>query len=101
LTDGFFRESERPATREFYQKYQEAYGDNPTIISAQAFDVTKLLLTLSRHFGVKDRESLRESLLGVEGFPGATGNIKSTPNGELKRPLFLLTVNGNEFEEIE
>ena len=101
LTDGFFRESERPATREFYQKYQEAYGDNPTIISAQAFDVTKLLLTLSRHFGVKDRESLRESLLGVEGFPGATGNIKSTSNGELKRPLFLLTVNGNEFEEIE
>jgi ABC-type branched-subunit amino acid transport system substrate-binding protein len=101
LTDGFFRESERPATREFYQKYLEAYGEDPTVISAQAFDVTRLLITLSRNFGVKDRESLRESLLGVEGFPGATGNIKSAPNGELIRPLFLLTVTGDEFEEIE
>ncbi|MDD5224470.1 MAG: penicillin-binding protein activator [bacterium] len=101
LADGFFRESGRPATREFYQKYQGAYGEDPTLISAQAFDVTRLLITLSRHFGVKDRESLRESLLGVEGFPGATGNIKSSPNGELIRPLFLLTVTGDEFEEIE
>jgi len=101
ITDGFFRESRRPSTREFCQKYQEAYGEDPTIISAQAFDVAKLIITLVRNFGVKDREALRESLLGVEGFPGATGNIKSTSPGELKRPLFILTVTGSQFEEIE
>ena len=100
FVDGFYRASSRPQTYEFCQKYYQEFAQDPTIISAQAYDATRLIIRLARDFGVKDRESLRQSLLGVEGYAGATGNIHIDTDGEILRPLFLLTVKRKRFEEI-
>lgn len=101
FVDGFYRASSRPQTYSFCRRFYQEFSRDPGIISAQAYDATRLVVNLTRDFGVKDREALRQSLLGVEGYAGVTGNIHVNPEGEILRPLFLITVKGKRFEEIK
>jgi hypothetical protein len=46
----------------------------------------------------KTRNEMVKYLLGVKGFEGTTGLIDIQPNGEAKRPLYLLTVKKDKIE---
>jgi ABC-type branched-subunit amino acid transport system substrate-binding protein len=99
FVDGFFAASERPATRQFTQAFQDRYGHPPTILEASAHDAARLLRA-ALEGGARTREALRAALAATRGFPGATGDLSFDERREVRKPLFFLTVDRGAIREL-
>ena len=96
FVDGFFRYSPYPFVEEFVNRHFEKYGEEPSILEAQGFDVANILLTLLDRPEVRTREDLRLSLAQLKNYPGVTGGTTFNLQGDADKVLFLLQVqNGN------
>ncbi|RME21069.1 MAG: hypothetical protein D6806_15330 [Deltaproteobacteria bacterium] len=98
---GFFARSKRPATRLFVGRFRAAFDREPSMVEAHAYDTAAILRMLVEKVKPVDREQMREALLGVREFDGATGKTSFGPDGEAQKELFLLTVKKDAIEEIE
>jgi len=98
FVDGFFAASNRPGTEDFTRSFMEAYGKEPGVISAQAYDAARMLMIAARDQAV-DRESVAGRLRGLKDFRGATGSISFNARREAEKGLFLLTVEGGRIVE--
>jgi len=100
LPDGFYAGSLKPPTRQFVAAYQEAFTDPPGYIAAIGYDTARLLLDLISRPDVRSRTELRDELLRLADFQGATGETAFDYNGDVHKPLFLIKVKGSRFVEI-
>ena len=100
LPDGFYVGSSKPPTRQFVAAYQDAFTDPPGYIEAIGYDTARLLLELINRPDVRSRTELRDELLRVADFQGATGETAFDYNGDVHKPLFLIQVKGSRFVEI-
>jgi branched-chain amino acid transport system substrate-binding protein len=102
--DGFFADSDRPATKKFVNAYRELYKDTPnrepSLLEASGYDSAKILKSVIDGSGPKTREQLRDSLSRVKGFDGATGKTSFNDQREAEKQLFLLSVDRNGVKEI-
>lgn len=92
FVDGFFPASEHPFVREFVDLYMEKYGEEPSILEAQAFDVANILIDLVGREDIRSREALRLALSQLQNYPGVTGVTSFDFMGEAEKILFLLQV---------
>jgi ABC-type branched-subunit amino acid transport system substrate-binding protein len=99
FVDGFFPESSRPGTVEFVNRFKEAYGYEPGIIEAQAYDAA-MMLFLALKQGPVSREGVRDRLKKIKDSKGATARITFDRDGEAQKELFLLTVQDGEIVEL-
>ncbi|MDW7644734.1 MAG: penicillin-binding protein activator [Desulfuromonadales bacterium] len=96
FVDGFFPYSPYPFVQDFVARYFEVYGEEPSILEAQGYDVATLLLSILSRPEIRTREDFRQALMQVVNYPGVTGATSFTPEGEAEKVLFLLQVqNGN------
>jgi branched-chain amino acid transport system substrate-binding protein len=96
FVDGFFRYSPYPFVKDFVNLYYQKYGEEPTILEAQGFDVAGILLSLLDNPEIRTREDLRQALAQVRNYPGVTGATSFDSAGDVEKVLFLLKVeNGN------
>jgi branched-chain amino acid transport system substrate-binding protein len=96
FVDGFFRSSPNPTVKGFVSLYFEKYGEEPTILEAQGFDVADILLSLLDNPEIHSRDDLRQALAGLQNYPGVTGASSFDSDGDVEKGLFLLKVeNGN------
>jgi branched-chain amino acid transport system substrate-binding protein len=96
FVDGFFRSSPNPTVKDFVSLYFEKYGEEPTILEAQGFDVADILLSLLDNPEIHSRDDLRQALAGLQNYPGVTGASSFDSDGDVEKGLFLLKVeNGN------
>lgn len=96
FVDGFFRYSPYPFVEEFVNLYFEKYGEEPSILEAQGFDVAGILLSLLADPRIRSRDDLREALSGLRDYPGVTGATTFNQAGDAEKILFILQVqNGN------
>jgi len=100
LPDGFYVGSSKPPTRQFVAAYQDAFMDPPGYIEAIGYDTARLLLGLINRPDVRSRTELRDELLRIADFQGATGETAFDYNGDVHKPLFLIQVKGSRFVEI-
>lgn len=104
FVDGFFAKSKRFGTNSFVRSFHKAYGYEPGIIEAEAYDSTMLLLRAmeenDEEEAIIDRSAIVESILNVTDVEGATGKLGFSPQGEAVKELFLLTVKKNKFIEV-
>lgn len=101
FVDGFFQKSARDGAREFAERFAEAYGRAPGMIEAQAYDAAAVLISAIRGSDGSgaDRDVVKERLLAVKGYNGATGPLSFDRNREAVKPLFILTVRDGEIVE--
>lgn len=99
FVDGFFPRSTRAASAEFVRRFKGAYGYEPGIIEAQAYDAAMLIFQALKQ-GPVNREGLKDRLLKIKYPKGATGKITFDRSGEARKELFLLTVEGGEIVEL-
>ena len=100
FVDGFFPASEYPFVREFVELYLEKYGEEPSILEAQAFDIANMLLDLTSRADIRSREQLRQALAQMKDYPGVTGATSFDFVGEAVKPLFLLQVKKGRIVQI-
>lgn len=92
FVSGFYRFSPYPFVREFTDRYFEHYGTEPSLLSAQGFDVANIVLSLLENPSFTSREGLRIGLSQLQNYPGVTGATGFTPSGEAEKVLYLLQI---------
>ena len=100
FTDGFFANSYYPFVQEFSTRYFERYGEEPTILDAQGYDVAGILLTLLNNNRIQTREDLRRALAQMQNYPGVTGATRFDFIGEAEKVLYLLQVQDGSIVQI-
>ncbi len=96
FVDGFFAYSPYPFVKEFVNRYFDKYGEEPTILEAQGYDVANIFSTLLARDDVRSREDLRLALSQLANYPGVTGATSFNLVGDAEKTLYILQVqNGN------
>ncbi len=91
MVDGFFLDSEAPAVQHFRTAYKAAYGSDPTILEATAYDATIYLIQLLSEGVTSRRELVRRLALStpVQSVTGARG---FNADGSMVHELLTLQV---------
>lgn len=96
--DGFFRDSASPIVRAFNRSYKLAFREEPTILSAQAYDAARIVLSAMAH-GAGDRNAMAEYLRSLERFEGVCGLTSMDHNGDADKTPFYLTIENRKIVE--
>ncbi len=100
FVDGFFLDSPYPFVKEFIDLYIETYGEEPSILEAQAFDSANILFAQLSSPGVTDRASMRKAISEVQNYPGVTGATSFDFTGEADKVLFQLQIKNGGIIQI-
>jgi ABC-type branched-subunit amino acid transport system substrate-binding protein len=101
FVNGFFPRSGEFRTRQFVSSFQAAYGIEPTLLEAYAYDTLRLTGSLLKGSVYPTRSDLQRDLAQLKDFPGVTGTISFDSNGDARRRLFLLTLKDGEIQEVQ
>lgn len=99
MVDGFFLESETPGVQHFRTAYREAYGTDPTILEATAYDATIFLIQLLSEGATTRRELVRRLALStpVQSVTGARG---FNADGSMVHELLTLQVQKGSIVQV-
>ncbi|WP_375770366.1 penicillin-binding protein activator [Archangium gephyra] len=99
--DGFFVDSQRPATQRFVKAYRQANNGDPGLFEAYGYDSARMVRQLlESKQAPKSRGEFREALANVKDFDGATGKTSFDDKREARKPLFLLSVSNKGVTEV-
>ncbi|MFL5318389.1 MAG: ABC transporter substrate-binding protein [Myxococcaceae bacterium] len=99
--DGFYVDSNRPATKKFVAAYKAANGGNdPGLLEAIGYDSAAMFRQVIEKNAPKTREQFREDLQVLKGFDGATGTTSFTDKREAQKPLFFLSIDSKGVKEL-
>ncbi len=97
FVDGYFPGMSSPYARQFTTDFQAVFGFDPSSLEATGYDAAQILVKLLTS-GADSRESIREQMANLRGFPGIAGPI-SYIDGRLVKKLAILTVRDGKIEE--
>jgi ABC-type branched-subunit amino acid transport system substrate-binding protein len=89
--DGFYAQSKRPEVVKFVREYKNNFGEDPTLLSAQAYDAAKMFLK-TIHSGAKNRLQVKKELLQIRRFQGVSGETTILSTGEAEKKLFAMKI---------
>ena len=93
----FSPDDDDPACREFVARYRAAYGENPDVYAAHAYDTVKLVAAAADRAGSWGADDVRRALLAMDNFEGATGRMSFDAKGDVIQYPRLWLVRGGEF----
>jgi ABC-type branched-subunit amino acid transport system substrate-binding protein len=100
IPEGFFPESASEEVHAFSAAFETAYGEQPGFIEAIAYDSARMLLEIVGRSENMPRSGIRNALSRLTEFRGVTGLTSFLPDGEARKRLYLLTVRGDGFVEL-
>ena len=80
---------------EFYESYKKMYGAEPEAYAVYGYEAAQVALYGIRTAGKKDRDAIREAIVGIKSFDGALGNWSFDENGDTS----LTTMSGNTVKD--
>lgn len=89
--DGFYAQSRRPEVVMFVREYKNNFGEDPTLLSAQAYDAAKMFFK-TIHSGAKNRLQVKNELLQIRRFQGVSGETTILSTGEAEKKLFAMKI---------
>jgi ABC-type branched-subunit amino acid transport system substrate-binding protein/predicted negative regulator of RcsB-dependent stress response len=101
FTEGFYAGSSYENAKEFVLNYESVFGEKPGTMEAQSYDSTKMLVSLIRNGEARSRVEMKNALLTMKDFKGATGKTTITDSGDVDKKLFVLTVNRDGIVEAD
>lgn len=93
----YFSTDPRPAAQEFTREYRAIYGKVPNQFAALAYDAANLMTASLHRVGVEDRSKVREGLLALRGFQGATGSISYAEGRDPAKELVRITIKDGKW----
>ena len=100
FVDTFYPDSKKPEVQRFMELYRQTYQEEPTILSAQGFDMATLLLQIIDDPEVKNRDDLRRKLDNLDHYLGVTGTTGFDQYGEAIKALYRLGVKHGRVVEL-
>ncbi|MCG6908542.1 MAG: ABC transporter substrate-binding protein [Deltaproteobacteria bacterium] len=87
------------ATKAFIDAYTEQYGKTPDDVAALTWDTIGLMVQAIKDTGglsgniKSDRTKVKDALAGIKDFPGITGTMTFTPDGDPKKCAVIVQIN--------
>ena len=92
-------------TKAFIDAYKGAYGKTPDDVAALTWDALGLMLQAIKDTGglsnklKEDRGKVKDALAAVKNYPGITGNMTFTPEGDPQKCAVVVKINeAGQFE---
>jgi len=82
---------------EFRKEYLETYGENPDLFAALAYDNILMLKQAMKNCDYEDVNCVRDNLLQIKDFEGASGITTIDKDGDAHKPIYLKTIKNGEF----
>ncbi len=101
FVDTFYPQSKKPEVQRFMDLYRQVYQEEPTILSAQGFDLATLLLQIINDPEVGNRDDLRRKLDDLNNYLGVTGTTGFDLYGEAIKQLYLLQIKRGKIVELQ
>jgi branched-chain amino acid transport system substrate-binding protein len=92
----FFPDDPRPEVQQFVTGFEARYDQTPNVFAAVAYDSMNLLAEAIRRAGT-DRQAIRDALAQIEDFPGVTGKITFSEDGDIVKAYRKMYVKNGEF----
>jgi ABC-type branched-subunit amino acid transport system substrate-binding protein len=86
-------DAERPEAGDLVRRYERRWGESPDFLAAHAYDGVRLLIAAFRGAGA-NRALIRDELVTLAPWPGATGLVSWDATGRNVRPLAMGTWRG-------
>ena len=93
----YFSADPRPAAQEFTREYQALYGAEPNQFAALAYDAANLMVAALHKAGVDNRSAVRDALISLKGFQGATGSISYANGRDPEKDLVRITIKDGQW----
>lgn len=93
----YFSADPRPAAQEFTREYQALYGALPNQFAALAYDAANLMVAALQKAGVDDRSTVKDALVSLQGFQGATGSISYANSHDPEKELIRITIKDGKW----
>jgi branched-chain amino acid transport system substrate-binding protein len=83
-------------TRKFVDAFKKKYGKEPDIFAVQGYDSLNIVALAVKKGGFT-AEAIRQALSETKDYSGVGGPISFAPNGDVIKPLRLMTVRQGKF----
>ena len=93
----YFSTDPRPAAQEFTKTFKELYGKDPNQFAALAYDAANLMAAALESVGVDDRAKVKDGLVGLKDFQGATGSISYAEGRDPVKDLVKITIKDGKW----
>ncbi len=93
----YFSSDPRPAAQNFTKDYKALYGADPNQFAALAYDAAGLLTAALKAVGTDSRAKVREGLLGLRGYEGATGPISYAEGRDPAKQLVRIMIKDGQW----
>jgi len=93
----YFSSDPRPAAQNFTKDYKALYGADPNQFAALAYDAAGLLTAALKAVGTDSRAKVREGLLGLKGYEGATGPISYAEGRDPAKQLVRIMIKNGQW----
>ena len=91
---GFDPDSDDAAVRAFAGAYRARYGEDPDVYAAHAYDAVRVLATAAERSGSLEVDDVKDALLKIDDYEGATGRMAFDPNGDVVQYPRLYVARG-------
>lgn len=93
----YFSSDPRPAAQNFTRDYKALYGADPNQFAALAYDAAGLLTAALKAVGTDSRARVRDGLLGLKGYEGATGPISYAEGRDPAKQLVRIMIKDGQW----
>jgi branched-chain amino acid transport system substrate-binding protein len=92
VAENYYSGSERPAVREFMERYRQAFGSEPAPYAAYAYDGLRLLMNAYGRAGGCNRQAIRDALASTRDFEGVLGVLTYNGSGDARKTPVILEI---------
>jgi len=85
----------------FVASFKKKYGRKPDVFAAQGYDSVRVVAKAIKVGGGTTAEQVRNGLLSMKEYKGPGGAVIFEPNGDVRKPLRLLTIRDGQFVPFE
>ena len=97
----FSAKDPRTEVQDFVATHVANFNKEPSQFDGLAWDGVSIMVEAIKRAGSTDKEAIREALSTIEDFPGVTGAITFTPNGDAIKSSLMLLVENQKFVPAE
>jgi branched-chain amino acid transport system substrate-binding protein len=89
--------SEEPIIRKFVASYKAAYDSEPDAFAATGYDAMRVMLEAIKLGGGTTGLGIQKGMMLIKDFTGPSGVVTFDKNGDVNKPLRLMTVRNGRF----
>ncbi|HVT44561.1 MAG TPA: ABC transporter substrate-binding protein [Thermoanaerobaculia bacterium] len=92
----YFVGEDRPAVRNFVDKFRRKHGRDPDAVNALSYDATRILADAIARAGSLDRKAIRDEIARTKEFAGVAGVITMGEDRNPVKPVAMLKIEKGE-----